>query len=72
MIPCGDSDADGAGDGCDNCGMVYNPDQADWDGDGIGDVCDECPYGDYSDPDGDGVQCIYDNCKDYFFINLSP
>ena len=39
MIPCGDTDMDGATDGCDNCGMVYNPDQADHDYDGIGDAC---------------------------------
>ena len=35
----GDADGDGVQDGCDNCTIVPNPDQANSDGDGIGDAC---------------------------------
>ncbi len=37
----GGASPDGIGDACDNCPLVYNPDQADTDGDGTGDACDE-------------------------------
>ncbi len=43
-----DTDADGIVDSCDNCVVVWNPDQWDADGDGIGDAC-EC-----GDADGNG------------------
>jgi len=33
---------DGFADACDNCPLVYNPDQADFDNDSVGDVCDNC------------------------------
>ncbi|MBI2345369.1 MAG: thrombospondin type 3 repeat-containing protein, partial [Deltaproteobacteria bacterium] len=48
---------DGAGDACDNCVAVFNPDQADVDGDGLGDACDNCvgvANPDQADADGDG------------------
>ncbi len=38
-----DSDADGIGDGCDNCLNLANADQADADADQRGNVCDPCP-----------------------------
>jgi hypothetical protein len=34
-----DTDGDGIVDFCDNCLLVFNPDQADANGDGIGDAC---------------------------------
>jgi hypothetical protein len=65
-----DSDADGAGDACDddddgdglpdgadNCRREANPAQADADGDGIGDACS-------GDRDGDGVRDATDLCRD--------
>jgi hypothetical protein len=42
-VPGADADGDGAGDGCDNCPVAANPDQADRDADGVGDACDICP-----------------------------
>lgn len=38
-IPCEDEDGDGVYSGCDNCGNIYNPDQADVNLDGVGDAC---------------------------------
>ena len=35
-----DSDGDLVGDSCDNCAIVWNPDQGDTDADGAGDVCE--------------------------------
>lgn len=58
-----DLDADGVGDGCDNCVDDANADQADADGDGLGDACDEC-FGDNAsgDDDSDGVCNDLDEC----------
>jgi hypothetical protein len=53
-----DTDSDGPGDACDNCGGIFNPDQADMDSDGFGDLCD--------DSDGDGVTDALDNCPAVF------
>jgi hypothetical protein len=41
-----DIDEDGHPDACDNCGSVYNPDQADGNKNGLGDACeiDMCEY----------------------------
>lgn len=39
----GDEDADGKADGCDNCPLDFNSDQADDDKDGVGNVCDLHP-----------------------------
>jgi len=44
-----DPDGDRIDSACDNCPLVFNPDQADGDGDGVGDACDPC-----TDADGDG------------------
>ena len=52
-----DFDADGVDNSIDNCGGIYNPDQADQDGDGVGDMCDNCPSDDnpdQRDDDSDG------------------
>ncbi|MCP3980720.1 MAG: hypothetical protein GY716_15570 [bacterium] len=35
-----DTDADGILDACDNCPLVFNPEQTDTDADGLGDACD--------------------------------
>ncbi len=43
-----DTDDDGAGDACDNCKDIQNPDQVNSDLDGLGDACD-------IDDDNDGV-----------------
>jgi hypothetical protein len=53
-----DADADGVGDGVDNCPQAANPDQADTDQDGIGDVCDAGTL----DADLDGILNAADNC----------
>ncbi len=66
---CNDVDQDGWGDpddtlnNCelDNCGIDFNPDQADVDGDSIGDVCDP-------DADSDGLLNNSDNC--WLIVNL--
>ncbi len=50
-----DDDSDGVLDGADNCPLVANPDQANGDGDADGDVCD-------GDADNDGLVDGSDNC----------
>ena len=50
-----DDDADGIGEGADNCPSVANADQANLDGDAEGDACD-------GDDDNDGVPDGTDNC----------
>ncbi len=60
-----DADTDGVIDNCDNCPLIYNPNQQNSDSDGLGDACDNCPsvanpgQGD-ADADGRGDGC--DNC----------
>ena len=44
-----DADSDGAGDACDNCPALSNPDQEDGDYDQRGNACDNCP--EHSNPD---------------------
>lgn len=39
----GDEDVDGKADGCDNCPLDFNSDQADDDKDGVGNICDLHP-----------------------------
>ncbi len=51
-------DGDGAGDLCDVCRTVFDPEQADSDSDGAGDACDNCPQDinpEQTDTDGDDV-----------------
>lgn len=50
-----DTDADGVGDGGDNCPAAANTDQLNLDGDALGDACDP-------DADGDGFENANDNC----------
>ena len=52
-------DGDGAGDACDVCIDVPDPDQRDNDVDGVGDACDACPM----DANPGGLACpatVYD------------
>ncbi|MCA9540611.1 MAG: OmpA family protein [Myxococcales bacterium] len=63
-----DRDGDGAGDGCDNCRDVPNPNQRDRDRDRIGDACDPCPLtpgAALADRDHDGRPDCDDNCPDH-------
>ena len=60
---------DGAGDACDVCPDVRDPEQLDTDGDGRGDACDSCPdvatapgADGESDVDGDGLADACDPC----------
>ncbi len=55
-----DGDADGVGDGTDNCPSVSNPGQTDTDGDGIGDACDPVPDGIAGDADCNGLVDLRD------------
>lgn len=60
-----DSDGDGVPNGCDNCPLTANADQADSDGDGVGNACDNCvsvSNPSQSDGDGDGVGDACDPC----------
>lgn len=47
VTPFNDPDGDGIGNNCDNCPLIWNPEQvtsnADADNDGVGDACDLCP-----------------------------
>ncbi|HKQ49403.1 MAG TPA: thrombospondin type 3 repeat-containing protein [Phycisphaerae bacterium] len=61
-----DADADGLGDGIDNCPTVVNADQANTDGDNLGDACDTCPNDPANDADGDGKCGDVDNCSTVF------
>jgi hypothetical protein len=49
-----DSDADGVGNGCDNCPSIANPGQEDLDADGLGNACDP---NDDGDPLDDASDC---------------
>ncbi|MCH7879532.1 MAG: thrombospondin type 3 repeat-containing protein, partial [candidate division Zixibacteria bacterium] len=58
-----DFDNDGVPDACDNCPLMFNPDQIDSDANGIGDLCDSI------DTDGDGLFNFQDNCPQVFNPN---
>ncbi|ANM29074.1 hypothetical protein ABI59_04890 [Acidobacteria bacterium Mor1] len=62
-----DDDFDLVPDGCDNCPLDVNNDQADLEGDGVGDVCDNC-VSDFNpaqtDLDGDGTGDLCDGNAD--------
>lgn len=63
--PVLDADGDGIQDGCDNCPMVINPDQANNDFDAFGNACDNCPNTfdlSQTDSDSDGLGDLCDNC----------
>jgi hypothetical protein len=72
-----DSDGDEVIDACDNCVLLFNPDQADCQPNGTGDVCDiadgisqDCNDNDVADEceadaDGDGFLDACDNCPDH-------
>jgi hypothetical protein len=47
-------------DACDNCRMVYNPQQEDADGDQLGDACDPCPATPAGDANCDGSIDAFD------------
>jgi hypothetical protein len=56
---------DGAGDACDNCAGLPNPDQQDADLDGSGDRCDNCPSmanPGQTNADADGFGDLCDDC----------
>jgi hypothetical protein len=58
---------DGAGDACDVCPEIVDPQQSDLDGDGLGDLCDNCPAVDsidQADLDGDGRGDVCDDDDD--------
>lgn len=65
LVDAADSDADGLGDGCDNCPTDANPGQEDLDGDESGDACDNCPVlsnPDQANSDLDSFGNVCDNC----------
>lgn len=59
-VTVNDTDADGVGDGADNCKFVSNPLQEDSDSNGVGDACETSAPP--TDTDGDGVVDSSDNC----------
>jgi Thrombospondin type 3 repeat. len=60
-----DQDSDGAGDACDNCEALKNPDQKDTDGDGLGDLCDNCPRVSNADQKDANWDKVGDACQCY-------